>query len=346
MTKSNLAEKDRLLKSRDALLESHGLESRKLGDLLEKERQARRNEKYQHEQWQKTHQHTTRTVSQKETRIVELESARQADRKKLSSLEQQYQAQLRERNNLLLAMWNRLSTICGSDWQHKHSLMNGSLPSLEVVSSMLPSFSKNLLLAMKTVEALIGGFKSRIRSVERELWKEYQSLEHNVDVGNQRLDRLEKAVQSTRSDISHGASSDVAKLKGENRLLKAELSALRKPEAKPRSGRGEQRSSNTASREVSRGTMSATLMRHHSSSAVEALERASDVATIPITSTPIEPSQQRWIHRLRELEKRLKAEREARLVDRSGARKRLEEGLQENEQLRMELERERVRRGN
>lgn len=328
------------------MLESHGLESRKLGDLLEKERQARRNEKYQQEQWQKTTQHTTRTVSQKETRIVELESARQADRKKLSTLEQQYQAQLRERNNLLLAMWNRLSTICGSDWQHKHSLVNGSLPSLEVVSSMLPSFSKNLLLAMKAVEGLIGGFKSRIRSVERELWKEYQSLEHNVDVENQRLDRLEKAVQNTRSDMSQGASSDIAKLKGENRLLKAELHALRKQEAPSRSGRGEQRTSNTPSREVSRSAMSATLMRHHSSSAVETLERAGDVATMPIASAPIEPSQQRWIHRLRELERRLKAEREARLVDRSGARKRLEEGLQENEHLRMELERERVRRGN
>lgn len=48
---------------------------------------------------------------------------------------------------------------------------------------------------------------------------------------------------------------------------------------------------------------------------------------------------------MRELERRLKAEREARLLDRSGARKRLEEGRMENEELKMELERERVRRG-
>jgi len=53
---------------------------------------------------------------------------------------------------------------------------------------------------------------------------------------------------------------------------------------------------------------------------------------------------EKWIHRLRELERRLKAEREARLLDRSGARKRLEERDAVNEELRMELERERMRR--
>ena len=55
------------------------------------------------------------------------------------------------------------------------------------------------------------------------------------------------------------------------------------------------------------------------------------------------PGQEKWIHRLRELERRLKAEREARLLDRSGARRRLEERDAVNEELRMELERERMR---
>lgn len=48
---------------------------------------------------------------------------------------------------------------------------------------------------------------------------------------------------------------------------------------------------------------------------------------------------------MRELERRLKAEREARLLDRSGARRRLEEGAEENRRLKGELERERVRNG-
>lgn len=57
------------------------------------------------------------------------------------------------------------------------------------------------------------------------------------------------------------------------------------------------------------------------------------------------PTQQRWIHRLRELETRLKAEREAKLLNRSGARKKLEEGAEENRRLKSELEKENVRAG-
>ncbi|KAL9116351.1 MAG: hypothetical protein Q9187_007125, partial [Circinaria calcarea] len=80
--------------------------------------------------------------------------------------------------------------------------------------------------------------------------------------------------------------------------------------------------------------------RHDSSAAAENLETSQAV----VHTQPIEPSEQRWIHRLRELERRLKAEREARLLDRSGARKRLEEGRAENEELRKRLELERVKR--
>jgi hypothetical protein len=44
------------------------------------------------------------------------------------------------------------------------------------------------------------------------------------------------------------------------------------------------------------------------------------------------------------LERRLKAEREARLLDRNGARKRLEEGERRNEELKAELERNKIRK--
>ncbi len=345
-TKNDLAEKDRLLKTRDALLESAGLESQKLSDLLEKERQARRADKHNFEQVQKTHQSTTRTMSHHQTRVNELETARQHDRKKHANLEQQFRDQLAERNNLLLALWNRLCTMCGTDWAHQNSLVNGKLPSLEVVASMLPAFSKNLLLAVKTVEGLIGGFKSRIRGVERDLWKEYQTLEHNLDLRVKKLDKLEGIVEAQRT-AARNAAPEIARLRGENRLLKAEISVLQKHDIHSRASNGEHRlsSSGTPNRDVSRAAMAATLMRHHSSSAVETMERAASSA-IPVPTTPIEPSQQRWVHRLKELERRLKAEREARLLDRSGARKRLEQGNAEMEKLRMELERERTRKGN
>ncbi|KAK4693710.1 hypothetical protein P7C71_g3742, partial [Lecanoromycetidae sp. Uapishka_2] len=228
----NLSERDRLLKNRDSLLESHGLESKKLAELLDRERQGRRADKAQHEQWQKSHQHTSRTVSQKDIRITELESSQQSTRKKLSTLELQYKDQLSERNTLLLTLWSRVSSICGSDWQHQNSLVNNHLPTLEVLANgnMLPSFSRNILNAVKNVEGTVIAFQGRIRTIERELWTEYQSLEHTLDARIKKLDRLESTVQSHRISGTFTAAPEIAKLRGENRLLKSEIATLQKQE--------------------------------------------------------------------------------------------------------------------
>ncbi|MCJ1468998.1 Anucleate primary sterigmata protein B [Pseudocyphellaria aurata] len=355
VSKNTLSDRERLLKNRDELLESHGLESKKLSELLDRERQGRRTDKAQHDQWQRTHQHTSRTVTQKDTRITELESGRQSDRKKLLALEQQFKDQLAERNNLLLTLWNRISTMCGSDWQHQNTLVNNHLPTVEVVANMLPSFCKSLLNAVKTVEGMLLDFKGRVRTIERDLWKSYQSLESNLESRIKKLDRLEAIVQSQRVSGTLTAAPEIAKLSGENRLLKSQLAVFQKKELHARAAsRTASNSMSGSARESSeRAAPAPTLMRHHSSSAVETLERRSSLhpqstsaaaALIP-RSAPIETSEQRWMHRLRELERRLKAEREARLLDRSGARKRLEEGRAETAELKMELERERARRG-
>ena len=97
--------------------------------------------------------------------------------------------------------------------------------------------------------------------------------------------------------------------------------------------------------------MGGSLLRHHSSSAIETLQQQPITAnatrnpSIVIATPPLQPSEQRWIHRLKELERRLKAEREGRLLDRKGARQRLEERDTQLEDLRGMLEREKDRRG-
>ncbi|KAI9799158.1 MAG: Anucleate primary sterigmata protein B [Piccolia ochrophora] len=343
-TRNKLSEKERTLRHRDALLESTGLESRRLSDLLDRERQARRSDKHHHEQLQRTTQQTTRTMTQHETRVHELESARQVDRKKISTLESQFKDQLMERNNLLLALWNRLSTLCGTDWAHKYSMVNGRLPSLEVVSSMLPGFSKNLLLAVKTIEGLIGGFKSRIRGVERDLWKEYQSLEHNLDVRVKKLDRLEAIINRGHRSSSSSSSAEVAKLRGENKVLKAEIGVLQKldthPQARPKQLEFRSSTGLVPVKNVNRSAV-ASLARHNSTSAVESLEKYVGYGDNSAMMFPIDTSDQKWIQRLRELERRLKAEREARLMERGGARWKLGETEMVAEDLREELERDR-----
>ena len=353
--KSSLTEKDRLIKQRDTLLESHGLESRKLADLLDKERQAHRNTKHQHETFLKTHQHTTRTVSQQESRVLELEAARQQDRKKIAALENSFKDQMTERNNLLLALWGRLSALCGTEWIHSNSLINGrALPSLEAVSTMLPGFSKNLLAAVKTIETIVGSFKSRVRTIESNLWKEFQNLEHALDLRTKKLDRLETVIK-TGGIGTVDSKAEMLRLKEANRALKEQLTSLRNVDARtkrlePSFDPGSPSPSVPMGPRSLNNERTSTLTRHHSTSAVETLDRpftSTSSLKPPSTSngtTKDEANEQRWILRLRELERRLKAEREARLLDRNGARKRLEEGEKQREELQAELERERIRK--
>lgn len=210
-------------------MESHGLESRRLAELLEKERQGHRTTKSQFETFQKTHHHVSVTANAQEERIHELEMQRAQTQKRLASLESTFKEQLTERNNLLLSLWARLSSLCGSDWAHDNSLINGrALPSLEVVATMLPGFSKNLLAAVKTLEDMVKGFRTRIKGVERELWREYQSLENGLEVRIKKLDKLETMVRNgiASGSLSRFGASMVAAASSSDAQTQARVDAL------------------------------------------------------------------------------------------------------------------------
>ncbi|EKV16728.1 Anucleate primary sterigmata (ApsB), putative [Penicillium digitatum] len=378
--RSQLDEKETLLRNRDALLESHGLESRKLSELLDRERHARRADKQSFESSLKSHQQASRTITQSNSRITDLEKARTEDRKRYASLEQQFKDQLSERNVMFLNLWKRISGLCGPDWAHSNSLINGNLPSQEVIGNMLfwPGFSRNLLLAMKTVEGVMANFKTRIKSIDHELTKRYHTLELSYNGRIKKLERLEEALKNMRSGRGQSSSTpEISKLRGENRLLKAELNLLQSNSrgqgpasaaavavmaSRPRSPslasmaeseRSIACSSSTAIAERSRPekclarSVSGLPQPSHSSSS-STLTNNNAGTMIPRTRSSHsgwDGGDEKWIHRLHELEKRLKSEREGRLLDRSGARKRLEERDAENQRLREQLHRERTRRG-
>ena len=393
-TRTKLDEKETTLGNRDALLESLGLESRKLAELLDRERQARRADKQSFEQALKSHSQASRAITQNSSRISELEGARTHDRRRFSSLEQQYKEQLSERNSILLTIWNRLSSMCGKDWVHSNSLINGNLPSQEVIGNILfwPGFSRNLLLAIKTVDSVISDFKNRIETVERNMTKQFQTLEHNLKQRVKRLDRAEETVRNIRSQQHHNrgsftSSPEMAKIQGENRLLRAELN-LAQPRSRSRRfpGSGFVPSTSTAEENArslgspvpiasaERGEPSGLVRQSSSSTARRSLSRHRDRHHSVDSRTPTgfrQPSHfssattlassnaesvnnvarrghdggdQRWAYRVHEMEKRALAEREARIADRNGARKRLEERDAENQRLRSQLERLLVQR--
>ncbi|RMY41375.1 hypothetical protein D0866_00627 [Hortaea werneckii] len=410
--KMDLADKDRLLRHRDGLLESTSLESRRLSDLLDKERSSRRHDLEQFERASRGQASQMREIAQHQSRVLELETAYSQDKRKMAALEQQYRDQLSERNNLLLALWNRLSTLCGTEWAQTNSMIDGKVPSHpDVIQRNIPGFNKIIISAVQRIESVIGNFKVRVREVEKVVWKDYQTLHQNLDFRIQRMEGLERAVRDTQRAIqeqeaivkmqeardrptpgrsgsskSVKASEEVARLKQRNKVLEAELkfhkqhpSALAQQminnQNAPTTGEHIRRVSSgggasAASVGKSQGSpaqkLMSSLLRGHSSSAVEQMpphQRGGSVdegrdlhpgygdgarqSSGPIqlqTPTPAQPSEQRWVHRLKELERRLKAEREARLLDRKGARQRLEEGRLENEELKQMLEREKGRR--
>ena len=364
-TRNDLHEKEQLLRNRDTLLESTGLQVRQSTEALERERQLRRQEAISFDNAKRGHQSVTRTIQLHETRVTELETLRSQDRQRLHNLEKQYREQLLERNNLLFALWNRLSTLCGAEWCRSHALINGELTSLELIAKNIRGFNSNMVLAVKTVEGIIGGFKQRIRNTEKDLVRDYQTLEHTLDGRMKRLDQLEKAVLAQRQSIGRPSiarggvvelnSQELAKLRNENKNLRTEVQTLRAINSTAQSGNDLVVSKNPARTgsptSSKRASMAHTLLRAHSTSVVEHIQQQQQQTPSGARSPghpypeagPVQSSEQKWIHRLKELERRLKAEREARLLDRSGARKRLEQKVEENADLKAMLERERER---
>lgn len=182
---------------------------------------------------------------------------------------------------------------------------------------------------------------------------------------------LEASVQGQAVSGAFAAAPEIAKLRGENRLLKSELASLQTKDMHARASLSLLSSPQALAQDDSRRRDStdravppASLVRHHSSSGVEGLDRqqrrsifssnssSAGVTVFPGPSPVLAsaspggaPREQLLQHRLREMERRVKAEREARLLDRAGARKRLEEAEREAERLKGELERERGRGG-
>lgn len=362
-SKAALVEKDRIIKQRDSLMESHALETRKITELLEKERVAHRNTKSQYEAFQKTHQHLTRTASTQDVRINELEATRGQDRRKLAILEQTAREQLLERNELLLLLWHKLSNLCGREWANNNTLVDRqAVPTLEVIASRLPGFSKNLLAAVKTIESMFAALQTKIKAVEKDLYREYQALENNMDVRIKKLDRLEAMVRNsvaTGSLSSHEAANRMVRLEEAYRQLKVENATLRtandvraraahqtpggsevgagSPSPIPPRGAGDRSHSS-----ASKGRASSTA-RAPSSSGIPVSSSRTGLGLLDATASDGSATNldNRWLLRLRDMEYKLKMEREGRNQDRQAARQRLGGLENENRDLR-----EKVRRTN
>lgn len=232
---------------------------------------------------------------------------------------------------------------------------------------MLPGFSKNLLAAVKMIESLLGSFQSRIKNVERDLWKEYQVLENSLGQRTKKLERLEALVRSgiASGTLSLDAQTRLSELETAYRTLKIEYATLQRAhDARSRSVGYSDR--NQGSREDTHGgspsplvptgpharesklpRSKTTQLDSTSSRSTSSMTRASsnlgaagDVGranSAGDNATARSASEHAWMLRLRELEFKLKEEREARHMDRQAARQRIQDSERQNSELTAEL---------
>lgn len=259
-----------------------------------------------------------------------------------------------------MLLWQKLSALCGREWANSNTLIDRQvLPSLEVVATRLPGFSKNLLAAVKAIDAMISSFQTKIKSVERDLYREYQTLENNLEVRTKKLDRLETMV---RNSIASGslAPQDVQKklsrLEEACRQLKVENATLRTAsDVRARAAYTSTTSSNAAEALVpsSHGSPSPSIPRGPNDRDRSREKPRSSVTRGSTSSGSMGlglamgedggggggMNDNRWLFRLRDMESKLKMEREARNQDRQAARHRLG-GLElENRDLREKMRR-------
>jgi len=359
-----LSEKDRLIKDRDALLEISGLESRRLADSLDKERQARKHD-------QNDFERTRKSSGTPDKRLAEVEKARNDEKKRFAIIEHRLSTQLHDTNNLLVSLWTELTKLCGKDWQERHA---SNRPSIDSITADPAAFENNMHSALSAISSNYVTLRNRIRATEQDLLKSFSVLSRTLDSRTQRIETLERTFTEHARDATNTqeeALGELYRLEDENKALRDELSqaktaaAKSAPSLRPNSSMSRSTSSQSTSGPQVRSTSSAATLtrRSDSSTSTPTLRHSVDGAVAnTITAHPDAPTaaaavafsrpssslataDQRWVLRLREMEARLRKEREGRLLDREGARKRLEEGRREIGALKDELVREKDRGG-
>ena len=368
----SLEEKHQRLQDHIMLLESSEAERNRVSNMLEQERQIRQQHQKELER--------ARSHPASSNRLLELERLHQNDQHRLMSFQQSYEEQLSERTKQLYDHWVRLVTVCGSGWlENFKNSVNPQVPTLESVSQDPKSVDTPFSMAIDNLSQTLSSFRTRIRSTEKDLSKDLEVLSSDLDHRSKRIDKLEQSLTNqgvNSTGFPEPASADIDRLKDENKLLRRELKVLKQgafalpglpsPQheldtaaheaaliERQREGLGPA-ASGGHSRRHHRGPSeddAAALQRHHSTAGIISAESTntelSSSSTVPVANghhPSLAPSEQRWILRLKELERRLKAEREGRLLDRSGARKRLEERDNQIGGLKKELEMEKERK--
>ncbi|KAK3305570.1 uncharacterized protein B0T15DRAFT_397464 [Chaetomium strumarium] len=215
------------------------------------------------------------------------------------------------------------------------------------------------------LKTMVGNFQSKIKSVEKDLWREYQTLENHLDQRTKKLERLEAIV---RNSIGAGqlnpsphsfteTQARLARLEDAYRQLKVENHTLRAAAEARRAAHADRHGLASPDGSPSPLVPTGPKAKASNSKIPKSSSKSSGLGDVPTPTRSVTKSgtggggsgvstgmESKWMLRLRDLEYKLKAEREGRILDRKEALKRIDTIESENAELREKQERERERR--
>lgn len=247
-----------------------------------------------------------------EARLAQLEHAHTKEKEQLNAL-------LTQRNSLLHTLHTRLTSLCDPSYRSRiqpHLLTDSSL-----ASNNLPQLRELLMTTIAHLAIITKDFPTQLHKVEKEIWVDFQTLDTALASRILRLDHLEQRVKTagkTSSIEAASAREELRRVKEENEVLQSEMEKIK-------SGTATSSGAQIGALTTARGANSAL---------------TSDASTPLLAGNGnVDNSEAKWIWRIEEMNRRLKAEREGRLLDRDGASRRLQEGQKEIRELRKQLDR-------
>ncbi|KAG4305802.1 hypothetical protein PORY_000712 [Pneumocystis oryctolagi] len=278
-------------------------ENRKLSEQLDKEISNKKSALRQLSKLTISTESSRPILTNRENKMSNLEYTKMKDHKVLIALKSQYNSQLSERNSLLMMFWKKLSPLLNSEWiQNIHPLSMDA-------SNNFSYFSKNSILCIKHIEKLVNDFPIKCKKLEHKFLKEYQIILTTLENKTKRISRLENFLIKNISNQTI-FKERITNFKVANHEIKSRLHDSIKNKQAIQSSISSQEPDVFASFDLTENIYDSI-------------------------------KNKKWILRLKELENRLKAEKEARIRDKKGAQEQLAYFQHENEELREELQMER-----
>ncbi len=306
--------KEDLLKEKDAAGIRATSEIRELASKLASEQQARLGLSDRFDAQSRTLRDAQLAADEARAKMEEMEQQRNDDERNRSQVADHAVGQLKERNNLLLSIFQSLGRTLGANKSRRRG--DDDLKPF----TNFGVFHDSLLARLRRLGELQGHFEDRAKDMESKFTEQFSTIKKQQDGQLRHITRLEQTLKSAADKQSIWKSRIVAKqseldvVKSTNAELQQQVAALRTRSALE-SPASNSKLTNLNSR-ANNAERKLALAQTHQSQAEERLDEA---------KRKYEEGENKWASRIKELEHRCRAAEEKNVRDRQSAKDRVKE---------------------